>query len=338
MTNKPRNLLLMIFVALLCTHGERLHADVLVLKNGDRITGDIKRIWDDEVLIEPEYTDEFNVDLSAVAHIESERNFEIELDSGEQVLATLSGADEDGVQVISTAEGAISVPLADFLELDEPAKAFDFESHIDISASLNKGNTDSYDSKARADMMITRFDHRHLAELTFFREGVLDVPTKEQDLIKYNYNWLFRDPLFFSAQISHESDPIIQLNSRLIISAGLGRDMFNTPSKVLSLQLGAGFQNEDRDIDSGESTVIIWSLRYRHEFIGGDLELFHNDSIVYNVSGRDNTSVKTSTGLRYEITDVLYANFSFDYDYETDPVESAVSEDITLLFGLGAEF
>ena len=338
MTNKPLNLLLMILVALLCTYGERLHADVLVLKNGDRITGDISRIWDDEVLIEPEYTDEFDVDLSAVAHIESDRNFEIELDSGEKVRATLPGADEEGLQIIRTAEGAISVPLANILELDEPVKAFDFESHIDISASLNKGNTDSYDSKARADMMITRFDHRHLAELTIYREGNLDVPSKEQDLIKYNYNWLFSDPIFFSAQISHQRDPIIELDSRLIISAGIGRDMLNTPSKVLSLQLGAGYQTEDSGINSDESSVIIWSLRYRHDFIGGDLELFHNDSIVYNVSGRDNTSLKTSTGLRYEITDVLYANFSFDYDYETDPTELSVSEDITLLFGLGAEF
>jgi putative salt-induced outer membrane protein YdiY len=338
MTNKPRNLMLMISVALLCMHGERLHADVLVLKNGDRITGVIERIWDEEVLIEPEYTDEFYVELSAVAHIESERYFEIELEGGEQVLATLSGADEQGIQIISTAEGPMSVPLEEFFELDEPEKAFDFESHVDISASLNKGNTDSYDSKARADMMIKLSDHRHLAELSIYREGVFDVPSKEQDLIKYNYNWLFRDPLFFSAQISHQRDPIIDLDSRLIISAGLGRDMFNTPSKLLSLQLGAGYQTEESGIYSDESTVIIWSLRYRHDFIGGDLELFHDDSIVYNVSGRDNTSLKTSTGLRYEITDVLYANFSFDYDYETYPAELAVSEDITLLFGLGAEF
>ena len=338
MNFNKRLLGLAIIVLQLCLFGERLHADVLVLKNGDRITGDVKQIWDEEVLIEPEYTDEFNVDLSAVAHIESERYFEIELESGEQVLATLSGADEQGIQIIHTADGPLSVPLAEIFELDEPEKPFDFESHVDISASLNKGNTDSYDSKARADMMIKFSDHRHIAELSISREGVDDVPSKEQDLIKYNYNWLFNDPTFFSAQISHQRDPIIELDSRLIISAGLGRDVFNTPRKILSLQLGAGFQLEESGDNSDESTVVIWSLRYRHDFIGGDLELFHNDSIVHNVSGRDNTSLKTSTGLRYEITDLLYANFSFDYDYETDPVEIAVSEDITILFGLGAEF
>lgn len=33
--------------------GQAANSDVLVLKNGDRITGDIKRIWDNEITIEP---------------------------------------------------------------------------------------------------------------------------------------------------------------------------------------------------------------------------------------------------------------------------------------------
>jgi hypothetical protein len=56
------------------------------------------------------------------------------------------------------------------------------------------------------------------------------------------------------------------------------------------------------------------------------------------VSGRENTVFRTTTGLRYEITDLLYANLSMDYDYETDPADIATNEDIAILFGLGAEF
>ena len=50
---------------------------MLVLKSGDRISGDVKRIWDAELTIEPEYSDEFQVDLDAIFHIESTRDFEI---------------------------------------------------------------------------------------------------------------------------------------------------------------------------------------------------------------------------------------------------------------------
>ena len=80
-----------------------------------------------------------------------------------------------------------------------------------------------------------------------------------------------------------------------------------------------------------------WSLRYRQDFFSDDLEPYHNVTITYNVSGRSNTSYKTTTGLRYEIIDLLYANLSVDFDYETDPVDLAENEDVALLVGLGLE-
>jgi len=42
------------------------YADLLVLKNGDRITGEIKALWDAEITIEPSYADEFNVDSKSM--------------------------------------------------------------------------------------------------------------------------------------------------------------------------------------------------------------------------------------------------------------------------------
>jgi hypothetical protein len=48
--------------------------------------------------------------------------------------------------------------------------------------------------------------------------------------------------------------------------------------------------------------------------------------------------IKTSTGARYEITDLLYANVSLDYDYESEPAGTAENGDLSLVVGLGVEF
>ncbi|MCH9046274.1 MAG: hypothetical protein IIA40_09215 [SAR324 cluster bacterium] len=40
----------------------------------------------------------------------------------------------------------------------------------------------------------------------------------------------------------------------------------------------------------------------------------------------------------YEITDLLSARISLDFDYETHPADLAENEDLVLLFGFGAEF
>jgi len=330
--------------------GQTAHADVLVLKNGDRITGELKRIWDSEITIEPEYSDEFKVDVPAVAHIESARVFAIELQDGTKFVAQLDGADASGNQIVKAGEESVSVPLAELFELDEPEDETEWDSNVEFSADFNSGNTESYNTKLKADTTVKVGDHRHIGEVTFLRESITDlatdvsVLTQEKDLFLYNYNWLFRDPWFFSTRLSFESDPIIQLDNRIILSFGLGRDVWLTPRRELNIQLGAGAQTEDiidpilGTTSTSESAVLTWVLRYRQDFFSDNLELYHNHTITENVSGRTNTSYKATTGLRFEVTDLLYANFSIDYDYETHPVETAVSEDIAVLVGLGLEF
>ncbi len=327
-----------VLAACLTCFGMTAQADVLVLNNGDRITGEIKRIWDDEVTIEPEYSDEFQVDLPVVAYIESERDFEIDLNDGSSVMARFDGVADNGDQLITTPDVSLAVPLAKILELDEPEDMYDWETNVDISSNLNKGNTESMNAKLRADGMFKHGDHRHRGEITFFREELADVTTQEQDRFGYTYNWLFNDPWFFTAGLTFERDPIIELDSRLIASSGIGYDIWNTPRKSLSVQLGAGFQTEEIGLESTDSAVLVWNLRFSQDFFGDDLELFHNHTITPNVSGRTNTSYRTSTSLAYEITDLLYANISLDFDYETDPVDTAENEDIAILFGLGLEF
>jgi len=41
-----------------------VHADLVVMENGDRITGEVIEIWDNDVIIEPEYDDDTKVSIS----------------------------------------------------------------------------------------------------------------------------------------------------------------------------------------------------------------------------------------------------------------------------------
>ena len=215
-----------------------------------------------------------------------------------------------------------------------------------MSATINSGNTDSSNTKLKANTVVEIPGHRHLGEITFLKEELIGVVTQDRDLFKYNYNWLFLEPWFFSTNLSFERDPIIVLDQRIIVSAGIGLDIWNTPRRELSVQLGFGAQTETIGSPTSDpvgpatsqSSVGTWSMRYRQEFFSDDLELYHNNSITKNIDGRTNTSYKTTTGLRYEVTDLLYANMSVDFDYESDPVDSAENEDVAVLIGIGLEF
>ncbi len=53
----------------LCVFSQCAVADVVVLNNGDRITGDVKRIVAGEVFVKPDYSQEFGITIEQVASI-----------------------------------------------------------------------------------------------------------------------------------------------------------------------------------------------------------------------------------------------------------------------------
>jgi putative salt-induced outer membrane protein YdiY len=313
-------------------------ADVLYLKNGDQITGTIKRIWDDEVTIEPDYSDEFTVDLPMVVRIESDRDFEIEMPDGTDVVAQFDGVDDEGNQILIVGGEPTSIALGALRELDEPEDFYDWEVLVDYSLSVNDGNTDALNSRLSGEGMFKHGDHRHIATILQANEEQDSITTKEQTLLGYTYNFLFNDPWFFAAAGQYEEDPIRELEYRITASAGIGRDIWNDPNRFLTGQLGLGFRDEEIGLEKETSTVAVWALRFRHEFFSDDFEVFHNHNIVYTIDGRDNTVFKTSTGIRYEITDLLYLNVSLDWDHETEPAGTAEKTDTLFVVGAGLEF
>jgi len=55
-------------------------ADQLIMKNGDVISGEVTKIAENKIYINPSYADEYAIDLAEVESIEAEKVFEVELD------------------------------------------------------------------------------------------------------------------------------------------------------------------------------------------------------------------------------------------------------------------
>ena len=313
-------------------------AEHIVMKNGDKITGNISKIWDDELFIEPAYSDEFAVDIPDVAYIESDRVFEITLSDGSDVDAEFKGGDDDGNQIVVINGETRAIPIAQIEEAEEPEEYYEWDSTVDLSGSVRQGNTESSNSRLNANSVLKLGDHRHIGDFVYNRETNDSVTTKQQTLLSYNYNWLYTDDWFLSGLATYERDPIRELDRRIIVGGGLGYDIWNDADKLFSVQAGLAGQTEEIGMENNENGLVYWNLRFSYDLIGGDLVMFHNHTINHNISGRDNTVIKTSTGARYEITDLLYANIEFVWDYEAEPAAGAENEDTSLLFGLGLEF
>jgi putative salt-induced outer membrane protein YdiY len=308
--------------------------DVIHMKNGDRITGNITKVWDDELFIEPDYGDEFPVDLEAVASIEGDQPFEIELQDHTEVVGRLT-VDEQGQPLLETEQGRRPFPPLSIEELEEIEDYFDWEVSSDLSFSASRGNTDTTDLLWQAAGMTKFGDHRHQLTLSMERKEQDGDSTKEQDRAGYQYSWFFRDPWFLSAGAGYERDPIRDLTYRYTPAAGLGYQFFDDAYRRLEITLAGVAIIEKLAGENEEAFAPRWSLDYMRKILGGDMEFFHRHSALTYVSGRDNDVIETSTGVRWEIVDDVYLNMQVNYDWESEPSEGNKKEDTTYLIGLG---
>ncbi len=331
----PGVTLLVTFAVLVLSDAD---AGVIVMKNGDRITGDIKKIWDGEVFIEPAYADEFSVDQSEVAAIEDDRPFDIEYADGATVTGSLAGADPDGNQVVVIDGRRTLMPLASLAELEEPEEAFDWATHFDVNSAVNSGNTDSRNVKLSGDLLYKRDRRRHFFDFLFTKEEQNGETTRDRDLYQYNFTYDIGDPWFLGGIASYERDPIKGLDRRYNLIPGLGYEIWDDANKLFILQAGAGYQDERTTTLDDGGGVYAFLLRFRYDFAKPDLSVYVNNTTTKSSYGRRNTVTQFTTGMRYEITDLLYANVEFDFDYESEPVNGAENEDTALLFGIGVEF
>jgi hypothetical protein len=312
-------------------------ADQLVMDNGDVINGNIKRIEDDKVYIEPPYADEFSVKLKHVVSITADDVFDIEIKDDGKLDGQFAGGSE-GQQTLIVQGESMEVPLMQIGKATEPDKYFDHSSHIDLSLTFNGGNTDSKNNMFYADTSIKVGDHRHNADLTFRRDETDNESTKKQDLLRYSWNWLFSDPWYTGITTSYERDPIKDLDHRYTIGGIIGRDIFSDYRKLLTANAGIGYSEEKLKLEKESGATGFWQLKYEHDFRNGDLTIFHNQDFLFQFYGDNNSIFKTNTGFRFDIYKDIYSSVSLRYDYETEPALGAKNHDTTLAVGLGAKF
>ena len=312
-------------------------SDVVFLENGDRISGDIRQIWGNILIIEPQYSDPIEIDRDIVVGIESDKMLAIELDGSRETPYFISRSLEEGRAILNSEEAKSDVSLNSIKRAEE-IKDFDWNINFDLGSTLSRGNTDSQTTNLQWDGNLVIKDHRIKSDLFISREQFDGEKTKAKDRINLGYNYFFVDQWFFAVNLAAERDPIALLNSRYSLSPAIGYDFLDDPNRYLHVQLGAGYSSERSNNLTSTSTTIDWKLNFYWELLSGDLQFFHDQNLLKNLQGRKNFVFYSQTGFRYEINEDIYLNLQANYDYDSEPAANAKEEDLTFIIGAGINF
>ena len=231
--------------------------DVVVIINGDRLTGEVKSLNRGKLRFKTAATDTISIEWDDVAFLSSSQNIQVETEDGTRHLGRLVAAATARNLVVETASGQVDLE-ADQVVMMTPIEGTRRERlDGDITAGYNFAKASSVEQiQLGLDAAYrTEFRKFGLAVDTVITDSK-DNESSRRDALAIDYTRFWEDHWLTAGLIRLDRNDELGLDLRTSIGAGGGRILKQTNSQ--SLQLFGGLQVSREDVvgtDSSEDTV-----------------------------------------------------------------------------------
>jgi hypothetical protein len=317
--------------------------DILILKNGDRITGEIAKLEYGKLQFKTDDMGTLSVEWPAVAKLESQYTFDVEVVTGQRYLGVISASDDGGRFVVVDEQQTVELdPLAvsRIAQIEET-----FWKRVNGSLSFGYNFSKSSDIKT----VSTHFDASYRAETVAMALGVditsttsPDQGTLDRDQITFNYQWLRPRRNFWAGLASLERNEELGIEGRLQGGGAFGHFFRQTSFSELAGLIGVvGNQEWVTGEEGGQQSLegllgATWRI-----FRFSDPETSLTSSLAYYPSITESNRYRGSADLtlRQEIIDDFYIDLSVYYDYDSQPPgEDPVKDDYGIVTSIGYTF
>jgi putative salt-induced outer membrane protein YdiY len=320
--------------------------DVLVMKNGDHFTGEIKGMQRGTLSFKSAYMkDSVSVDWMEVANLTSADLFIITLADGNRITGTLrSTTPEDGIsELILDSDGNTEkVRQPDVIVVEQHERRFwnQLRGSADFGFSYTSGNN-STDVSTGADVKYGARVYSVGLNTTIQFSRSTEESTDRFTFTNVNLrmvspNW------FTSSYVDLLSSGQQQLDLRSTVGGGIGRQFRQNSRTTLSATMGGVYTHErysqavpgQSTLSSGELMLALafTTFRFKTTDVSSLLAVFPS------MTDPGRVRLSSQTNLKFEILRNLYWNFRFYENYDSRPPVSAPKNDLGVTSSLGWKF
>jgi Protein of unknown function, DUF481 len=225
--------------------------DVLVMKNGDRFTCEIKGLSAGVLSVKLSYVDgTISVQWSQVAHLESNRLFRVQTESGAVYTGKLSttGASNDPpirVEIAEASRKEVEVPQRQIIRLSQTSENFwhRFDGAVNTGSLYSKGNQSfQYNLSSQVAYNRERWSGEVNLNSSFASNSGTESTTRNQEnistmrLLRWN-NW------FYAGSAGFLQSSVQEISLQTTLGGGVGRYLKNTNRASIYVLGGLGWQN-----------------------------------------------------------------------------------------------
>lgn len=317
-------------------------ADEVHLKNGDRLTGEVKSLEEDRLILVTSYAGEVTITWSEVAALRTDKPIKVVLTDDSVVEGISQPGEEKEMNLLTEKiEGGVSFYLADVKSINPkpPEPAVKISARVNVGIDVKKGNTDTETYHFDGSFVARTEKNRYRAAFKTDNEKSSGVDTADNWLGSINYDHFLSEKWFLYGNASFESDQFKDLNLRSVLGVGSGYQFIETPTTKLSGEVGFSYANEDYELDednsypAGRLAFIIEKPLFDERVM-----FFHNDEALFNLEDADDITIRTQTGFRFPFYRRFNMTLQYNLDWEKMPAIGQKKTDERYLVTLGYEY
>ncbi len=229
----------------------REKTDVIVMKNGDRLTCEIRGLSEGVLSVKLSYAQgTIGVEWTQVARLESDQLFLVQTEdgtvyTGKLSIAAASGDRPASIHIASGPEKEVEIPQPQLVKLDQTAESFRrrFNGAISTGIQYSKGNeTTQYNIASQVEYPRERWSTQASVNSSFAASSHANNATRNQvdlsgmRLLRWN-NW------FYSGTGNFLQSSVQGIDLQTTLGGGIGRYLRNSNQSSLYVLAGFAWQN-----------------------------------------------------------------------------------------------
>lgn len=317
-------------------------ADVVVFKNGDRLTGRVVHKQGPELIFETTHAGKVSIQWSEISTLSTDSTVAVMLQGGKKILnETLAPAAEGGIELTASDR---NVRLDEIAYLnpgpEQSGIGVAYKGRTTLAASDTRGNTTGRRLYADAQLTARARDYRYNLGGKVNRQRDFGVRTASNWTTDGSYDWFLEgEKLFRYVRGSLEHDRFKDIDLRHTTGAGYGLQLLENDRSNVSIRGGLDYVIIDHYTAGNESYPALgWGVKASHRLQKFNVELFHEQDGFQQIAKGSNMTLRTRTGLRAPIAAGMNASIQLNLDWEKNPAPGRKNTDSALLVGLGYEW
>ncbi len=316
--------------------------DILVLKNGDRLTGEIRQMNSGILDFKCDYGDNhFKIYWDQIKYLESKETVSIELSDGERFLGTLEKKTGDSdVLVVRDQSGALEEVA--LLEIAYLHKGVSFSGRLDGSLDVGYSLTRSSNTQQLTVGGTLVYDTQ---KWTSFSSGDALFSSKSgtEDTERYSIDSglrrLIRNNWFVVGGVDFLVSNELEIDLRSVFLGGVGRYLRRDSNHSFVAVVGGAWNNEnysDPEIPVQNTPELMGSVTLNmFNLLGNDLNLFSQLNAFKSLTEGNRTRFDLDLELRWSLPKHWYFNLSFTDNYDSSPIGDTPTNDFVFSTGFG---